>query len=163
MTGMKEPMIRRTTPRAPLPPSRRRPAAPPRSDPLPADLDLGGETIRIVSRNGDTDTAIEFYSDEATGDIVSDAVYNRNMKVSDRLGVNLEFIYQSDVTRHNGFGDKIRQSVMADSDDYDIIANALYNTVPLIFDGLFLDLNAMKYLDFDQPWWNPVVPRHNRE
>ena len=56
-------------------------------DSLPADLDLGGETIRIVSRNGDTDTAIEFYSDEATGDIVSDAVYNRNMKVSDRLGV----------------------------------------------------------------------------
>lgn len=123
-------------------------------DSLPADLDLGGETIRIVSRNGDTDTAIEFYSDEATGDIVSDAVYNRNMKVSDRLGVQLEFIYQSENTRHNGFGDKIRQSVMADSDDYDIIANALYNTVPLIFDGLFLDLNTMKYLDFDQPWWN---------
>ena len=123
-------------------------------DSLPADLDLGGETIRIVSRNGDTDTAIEFYSDEATGDIVSDAVYDRNMKVSDRLGVQLEFIYQNENTRHTGFGDKIRQSVMADSDDYDIIANALYNTVPLIFDGLFLDLDTMKYLDFDQPWWN---------
>lgn len=123
-------------------------------DSLPADLNFGGEMIRIVSRNGDPDTAIEFYSDEATGDIVSDAVYNRNMKVADRLGVNLEFIYQSENTRHNGFADKIRQSVMADSDDYDIIANALYNTVPLIFDGLFLDLNAMKYLDFDQPWWN---------
>lgn len=60
-------------------------------DSLPADLDLGGETIRIVSRNGDTDTAIEFYSDEATGDIVSDAVYNRNMKVSDRLLISSSF------------------------------------------------------------------------
>ena len=49
-------------------------------DDLP-ELDFNGTTIRVLSRGGDYDTKIEFNIEEATGEIVEDAVFNRNKSV----------------------------------------------------------------------------------
>lgn len=55
-------------------------------DDLP-ELDFKGSTIRVLSRGGDYDTKIEFNVEEATGEIVEDAVFNRNKSVEERLNV----------------------------------------------------------------------------
>ncbi len=123
------------------------------ADTLPDNLDYAGTVIRVKSRGGDIDVKAEFYSEGVDGEVINDAVYARNKAVEERLNVILEIIL-TDGTRHSEFGNDIRNSVMADSDDFDLAANAMYNQIPLSLDGMFLDLNALDYLDFSQPWWN---------
>ncbi len=122
-------------------------------DNLPDDLDLGDQTIRFMVRAGDLDTSSEFIAEATNGEIVNDATFARNQAVEERLNVKIEFI-PLNVNRHGGFSSDIRKSVSAGSDDFELIASALYDTIPLTMEGMFLDLQTLEYLDFEQPWWN---------
>ena len=126
-------------------------------DNLPADLDLGGANIRILSRSGDRDTKIEFMAEAETGDIVEDAVYNRNLTVMERLNVNMTVLdAASDATRHGGgtVNTLLNKSVLAGDDAYDLIGNHMSQITPYILKGAFLDMHSLPYLDWEMPWWN---------
>ncbi|MCQ2431857.1 MAG: hypothetical protein MJ175_04550 [Clostridia bacterium] len=73
--------------------------------------------------------------------------------MEERLHVRLSTIL-TDHSRHTGFSGMVRASVQAGSDDYELIANALYDTMPMTMDGIFTDLNSLDYIDFTKPWWN---------
>ena len=123
-------------------------------DSLPGDLDFGGKTLNILSRGGDLDTTTEFYAEEMTGDVVNDAVFQRNAAVDERLNGVMNVILDTSASRHSGIGDKVRSAVAAGTGDYDFVANAMYNTMPLTMDNILLPLNDLPYLDFAQPWYN---------
>ena len=123
-------------------------------DSLPETMDFGGTEVRVFSRGGDKDTLMEFSAEEMTGDVVNDAVFTRNLAVQERLNVKMNLILDNTLSRHSGAGNTIRASVTAGSDDYDLIGNAMYNTMPLVVDNMFLPLNTLPYLDFAAPWYN---------
>ncbi|MBE6610901.1 MAG: extracellular solute-binding protein [Ruminococcaceae bacterium] len=122
-------------------------------DSLPDDLDFGGETITILTRVGDAAVKGEFIAEEENGDIVNDAVYARNIAVEERLNLKIE-TYDTDFTRHLNATDIIKKSILADSDDFDIVSHHLAQNVRLELEGMFVNLKTLPYLDFDQPWWN---------
>ena len=59
-------------------------------DTLPADLDFGGEDIRILYRGGDHDVQVEITAED-TGDVVDSSIFNRNIAVEDRLNIKLQY------------------------------------------------------------------------
>ncbi|MBR5311632.1 MAG: extracellular solute-binding protein [Clostridia bacterium] len=123
-------------------------------DSLPDTLDFEGVDVRVFSRGGDKDTLMEFSAEEMNGDVVNDAVFTRNLAVQERLNVVMDLILDTGLNRHSGAGNTIRASITAGSDDYDLIGNAMYNTMPLVVDNMFLPLNTLPYLDFSAPWYN---------
>ncbi len=122
-------------------------------DALPDTLDFGGATVRVLTRGGDDDVKIEFYSEGINGEVVNDAVFMRNEAVEERLNLKMEVLLINE-TRHTHLAETIRKSVQADSKDFDMTANAMYNMNTLALEGLFFDLQTLDYLDFSQPWWN---------
>ena len=60
-------------------------------DNLP-EIDLGGITVPILYRGCPADV-IEIYAEELTGEPVSDAIYNRNLSVCERLNIQFDFSY----------------------------------------------------------------------
>ena len=58
-------------------------------DDLPTTMDFKGETINILAWNDYTMT--EFTDVIGNGDLVGQAITNRNAKVAERLGVKIEF------------------------------------------------------------------------
>ena len=58
-------------------------------DSLPKDLNFNGQAIRVMSRGGDEDVIIEFFSEQQDGDVVKEAVYKRNLVVEERLNVRM--------------------------------------------------------------------------
>jgi len=120
------------------------------ADNLPADLDFGGEEITILWREGQDE-----FSEEENGDIVNDAMYQRDRTVEERLNVSLNHM-ELDYTwnKRSDYLGAIQKGVMAGDSEYDIVS-AHYSIVsPLISDGTLLNLNKLPYLDFNQPWWN---------
>ena len=118
-------------------------------DNLPATLDLGGKEIRILTRTDDRDTRIEFMAESETGDVVEDAVYNRNLTVMERLNVSMKVIEAgTGATRHNGdvVNGLLDKSVLAGDAAYDLIGNHMSQITPNILKGMFLEIHNLPYL-----------------
>ena len=123
-------------------------------DTLPDDLDFGGEDIRILYRGGDHDVQVEITA-ENTGDAVDSSIFNRNISVEDRLNVKLVYEPTTDDI-HNGptTNDMLKAAVTAGDSVYDLFANHMSQTTPLVLTQHFYNLYSQPYLDFDMPWWN---------
>ena len=126
-------------------------------DSLPDSLNLGGETIRILSlENSSASTAYvydnEIWVEDLTSEPLSDSIYNRNMYVMDRLNCAIE----NDVATAAEITQKFDILFNADEDVYQVIGHEAAPTVSLSLDGYFHDLTALEtdYIDFEAPWWS---------
>lgn len=91
----------------------------------------------------------DFNSEEYTGEVLNDAVYDRNALVSTEFGVEFSFVEHED--NSSSFNNVISQSVLSGDGAYDIIAPDYWWRSEV--NGWFLNLNNLPYLDFTQPWW----------
>lgn len=66
-------------------------------DSLPSDLDFKGRTFTLFIANSANQNDYMGGTGEETGDIVLDAVYQRNRSVEERLNVKLNYYADSDV------------------------------------------------------------------
>ncbi|MBR5445656.1 MAG: extracellular solute-binding protein [Clostridia bacterium] len=123
---------------------------------LPAGLDFGGESVTIHAR-GDDDSFLEVYTEEQNGDVLNDAVYNRNAAVEELLNVDIiGFRGGGWMSYYDGNSDvpKIKASITAGDNAYQCIAGWNSRIASLAMEGYLLDLNDMSYLDLEKPWWN---------
>ena len=120
-----------------------------RASSLPEKLDFGGKEIKILYwlEQGEC-------TDEQNGDVVNDALYDRDRAVEDRLGVKLTNIPRSYTwDGRMQYIETIRQSVMANDDSFDLVSGQYFTMPTLIPDGALLALNETKYIDLSNPWW----------
>lgn len=136
-------------------------------DDLPADLDFEGETITIHIRNGDNgnpqgNCVMEMTVEELNGELLNDAIYNRNIAVNERLNVKIDPYVSYDWTRYGDARDEIRASIKANEDRFDIIAGWCNGEIPaMALENCFLDLKGAPYLDTEKPWWNQALVKTN--
>jgi len=122
-------------------------------DGLPETMDFGGETVRVICSTTDfyKFTERSIVSEELTGDIVDDAVYKRNQIVFDRLNADVQI---TKLVPGNSISVEVRQSVLANSDDYDLVAGYMYYDGGLAAEGMFYNFNDLPNLDFTQEYWS---------
>ena len=87
-------------------------------DDLPDDLDFDGETITIHIRNGDNgnpegNCVMEMTVEELNGELLNDAIYNRNLAVNERLNVQIDPYVSYDWTGYGNCLAEIRASINA--------------------------------------------------
>jgi len=119
-------------------------------DNLPDDLDFDGAAAHLYYR--DSLERHSVYGTDNVGDIVTDAIWDRNVKVQERLHVEFDYIRSissaiADVVA------AIRQAAAAGLNEWDVILTTNNSTVTQGMDNLMLDLRALPYLDLEQPYW----------
>lgn len=114
--------------------------------------DYNGYNVRILMRDSTSPDWIgDMFSETETGEIISDAIYNRNATVSERFNVNFELIRSS----HNNYETDGIKSIVAGEDAYDIIVPHARAAFVYAAQGLCLDwLTELPYVDLDKPWWD---------
>lgn len=85
------------------------------------------------------------------GDVVNDAVFNRNAAVSEMLGISLVFT-QSMFTYVNAEAE-IRKMIMAASDDYDVMINDVRSFAALTDENMFVNVAEAENFDYSQKYW----------
>ena len=119
-------------------------------DNLPDDLDFDGAAVHLYFR--DTIERYSVYGTDNEGDIVTDAIWDRNVRVQERLHVAFDYIRSISST----IGDvtaAIRQAAAAGLNEWDIILTTNNSSVTQGMDNIMLDLRALPHLDLDQPYW----------
>ncbi len=118
---------------------------------LPEGLDFGGVHLRsMVNENNGNIMADDIYIAEATGEIVDDAVYNRNIYVEDLLNVVID---PSEVVSSTAASQMIRKSVNAGDDAYDIYLEHMIQAGIDTLAGLFRNWYDIPHMDFTHPWY----------
>lgn len=119
-------------------------------DTLPDGLDFKGQNVTFLVRN-DEKLYIEEISVEAlNGEVLNDALYNRNTSVEERLNVKIGY---NDVAS-DSYNSTVSKSVNAGDCDFDITAGYAYYITPLAATGNFLNWMNVDYIDFNMPWWD---------
>ena len=90
---------------------------------------------------------------ELTGDLLNDALYNRNKRVEDRYNVTLA----EDKRNYNDIISMLKQAVNAGDASYDATVIPLHLAGGVIFDDYVVDLETVKEMNLDEPWWDQAV------
>lgn len=128
-------------------------------DALPSDLNYDGASVTFLSEDpgysgGEANKNMYIQGpDELTGEIVEDAVYNRNKSVEERLNAKIEYVVT--VSDYNAITNEVRKVVQAGDNVYDLVIGAQFGLCRLAAEGVYLNALSNPYLDFSRPWWWP--------
>lgn len=121
-------------------------------DDLDKSLNFGGETFHILAWEH---SLPEFDVEELSGDVVEDAVYNRNLTTEERLGVDLQFTtIKGNSSAFQDYCQTVNRSVSAGDGAYDAVACYLRSAGVMTNQHLLLDLLEVPNLNFEKPWWS---------
>lgn len=117
-------------------------------DDLP-DLNYNGSNIMVLARSKAWFDG-EMYAEDLTGEVVNDAVYDRDLSVEERLGVVIDYTLESDTNA------LINNNVQAGTDEFQIHVGSAVDTVQYGVKGNYYNLlgDYPEYLNLDQPWWS---------
>ncbi|MCL2774694.1 MAG: hypothetical protein FWD71_15305 [Oscillospiraceae bacterium] len=131
------------------------------SDDLTPD-DYGGYNFRILYRNGcqrgtwaEYDVhKIEIATEAENGDVINDALYMRNKTVEDRFNLNIVGLpYPDGQTNEAAVAAYAKKSVLAGSDDFDLVVSWSTQVADVAAEGLFDDWNSLPNINMSKPWW----------
>lgn len=121
-------------------------------DPGLPEYDFEGRTFNILTKAGWTDDWFEssIYTEELNGEVLNDAVFERNLHVSETYNVVL-----AEIAGESGsFVTNVQSAVTAGDAIYDVVMPALGHAGSLGIDGYLYDLNNVEHLNFEQKWWD---------
>ncbi len=93
-----------------------------------------------------------FFAEEETGDIMNDALYDRDRRVEEHLNVDITY-------QHEGTTDdvvkKVREVVMADDDIYQLVlTHCISGVAEMVTSQYLYDFNEFEEINLSADWWN---------
>lgn len=119
---------------------------------LPEGLDFGGAHLRtLVNQPGDSNIMYkDIYVEASNGEIVDDAVYNRQIYVEDLLNIVID---PSTAVSSSEASSLIRRSVNSGDDAYDLYLEHMIQAGIDTLTGIFRNWYDIPYIDFSNPWY----------
>ncbi|MCQ2428598.1 MAG: hypothetical protein MJ137_09440 [Clostridia bacterium] len=119
-------------------------------DSIPESLKLNS-TVKLLHWS-DTENP-EFFVEESSGNLVNDAIYNRNLKVEERLAVTIEYIGTLGNYNNNAAYLTTVKNAVSGGENYDLYAAYSMTTANVAYNGFARNLKEYEIIDFSKPWW----------
>ena len=110
--------------------------------------DLGGYEFRIVVSDNKDDT---IWVESQTGDVIDDAVFERNTAVEDRFNCKIGI---SGSGAYDALSSQVTKSITAGEDAHDLLSFHVVMLGQLTPSGYFLNWYDIPHIDFEKPWWS---------
>ncbi|MBQ3178873.1 MAG: hypothetical protein IJB52_13720 [Clostridia bacterium] len=128
---------------------------PAEADELPTDVTYDGYTFTVLSHDH-PDTAIawkvaDIYTEELNGERINDAVFERNLAMTDRFGVK---IAQNLQEKPSTIADQL---ISAGDDAFDLLQTNTQDQCSFVVKGYLMDMAQMDYINFDKAWWDSTA------
>ncbi|MHB1154195.1 MAG: hypothetical protein ACYCWE_05070 [Eubacteriales bacterium] len=120
-------------------------------DNLPeADLEGYVYTIGFLDQGDGSAYYDDWIAEELDGDVVNDAVYHRNLKISERYNVKFDYFSFPNTGEYPGTMTKV---INAGEDVFDMVSLHPGYYASFVTSGYMTNLAVLEHLDFTQPWW----------
>lgn len=112
--------------------------------------DYEGYVFRCVTAPASWSEFLErMITSEQTGDIVFDAVYDRNIIVEDQFNCKIDKI----VREAGAITNFVKNSILAGDDAFDLVLHWTNDMGAMPFNEYFIDMRQQQYIDMSQPWY----------
>lgn len=118
------------------------------SDELP-DTKFDGQKYRVLTYNSSENYIAT--PEAQHGDVLEDAVYERNKKIEERFDVVIDVTKN---TSHRETGALLEKTVASTSDDFDVYAGHAIVSGGNAVNGMFINWKDVEHVNFSKPWWN---------
>ncbi len=92
----------------------------------------------------------DIYAESATGDVLKDSVYERNLALAEKYNVTISL-------ENKTFSDVpsiVKKFITSDDDAYDLVYARTVESPSLITAGYYIDFNELPHADLSMPWWD---------
>ena len=117
------------------------------SDDLPDTLNFEGKELRILTSKDTKHSPV--LVEEQIGEVVNDALWVRNEKVSERFGITMS----ESVLIWSEARDTARNTITSGDDAYDLISLIDREAVNCVIEGMFYPVEDVQYIDLSKPYW----------
>ena len=125
------------------------------TEPEPPDGNFEGADFNVLAA---VEQWQEFYVAEMNGEVVNDAVYDRNRMTEEKYNVKLNYLVKNG---YMGGMSEVRtslsNSVMSGSGDYDFLIGGAFYVTGYVAEGLYADLNGYDQIGLNNPWYDRYV------
>ncbi|MBE6611110.1 MAG: hypothetical protein E7632_01345 [Ruminococcaceae bacterium] len=120
------------------------------------EQDFGGKTFTILDANDYPDMHINMPGDEMNGDIINDALFERDGKIEDLFNVDIKYEQITNAT--NGIN-TLRSSELAGDGIYNLCISTVCGgrLATLATEGILANLCAIPNLTLDANWWSRLM------
>jgi len=117
--------------------------------------DFDGSTFTIAYYSGQIGPMWIYESNEENGDIINDAVYERDRIIEEQYNVNILWYDHTD----QGIAKLFQTSILAGDDAYNLGIGHMFEGVNgLISIGGLYDFNLLPNVNYEKPWWSQNLP-----
>jgi hypothetical protein len=123
-----------------------------------ADQNMQGYSYKILAipTDGHFYTQVasginEVYAEELNGEIINDAIFNRNLLAEDTLNIVIEPVWGSSV---DGIRSQLHNEVLAASTEYDSVLNRMDFLGTNMQNGDLLNIKNIATINTDDFWWD---------
>ena len=95
----------------------------------------------------------EIVAEAETGEIINDAVYQRNRAVEERIGIKIVPV----IAKSNELTSKLKANVQAGSTEYDTALQMIRAAQNTAAEKFLVNLYDIDTLNLDKPWWNSRI------
>lgn len=113
-------------------------------------LDFGGREFVILSC--DEDVPYTYIEDaEQTGDIMDDAIYNRNRMTEEHLNIDIVVEPQKGIDMYT----PVSKDILSGDAHYDMVSPHILRSISQLVTSQYVcDLGEFEHIDFTKSWWN---------
>jgi len=121
---------------------------------IPEEAYYEGYEFRVLGKDNGAYSSVDITPNEALEeDPINEAVYERNNKIEEELGVKIVSVNQS----AGAIVNTIKNNVSAQTDAYDLFCVEMSNAFTLARDGCIYNLYEVPYIDLEKSWWDQNV------
>ncbi len=123
------------------------------------DTDWGGQVftgLGLDHQKYDQFDNFEIDVEELNGEVVNDAIYNRNLTLEQRYNVVIAQHLESSLSS-NAPVEVLKNITLAGDALYDVAFAQMENIGGAVTQGYYQNMIPLPYMDFEKPWWNKEV------
>lgn len=118
---------------------------------VPDQSYFNGEEFRIGWSQQYDFNEVYFTVEEAAGDAINEAVYERNRKTEELLGIT---VYGENIGVWTSIPSIVGKLVQANDDTYDVFCMSTVQTFNSVLQGYYYDMSEIDTIHFGNPWWD---------
>lgn len=113
-------------------------------------VDMKGDDFVALGRNDAGSSVTEIFREETSSDPLEDAVYRRNLAVSEMCKVN----YIAKLVGSDALATTVSTDLKSGSGEYDIAFPDMRTAGSMATQQMLVDFNTLTYVDLDADWWD---------
>ena len=113
-------------------------------------VDMKGDDFVVLGRGDMGNSVTEIFREETSTDPLEDAVYQRNLGLSEACKVN----YIARLVAGNDIVDAISTDIKSGSGEYDIAFPEMRQAGAMATQTMLTDFHSLTYVDLDADWWD---------